>query len=170
MTASGQLIIRDAEPQEREVVVELTRLAYAEFQSVMTPTAWRGLSNAVDDVLANSGPAEIIVATDGHRIIGSVFLYPGGSSPYPDGKPLQEPEVRLLSIEPAQRGRGVGRALVNECIRRAKEANASEIGLHTSASFRAAIALYRSMGFERVPERDFTPPGAEVVEGYRLVL
>jgi GNAT superfamily N-acetyltransferase len=136
----------------------------------MTPTTWEGLSKAVDTVLANSGPAEIIVATDGDRIVGSVFLYPGGSSPYPDEKPLPAPEFRLLSVEPTRRGKGIGRALVEECIRRANDADASELGLHTSVSFRAAIALYQSLGFERAPERDFQPPGAELVEGYRLLL
>jgi GNAT superfamily N-acetyltransferase len=136
----------------------------------MTPSAWEGLAKAVDEVLANSGPAEIIVAADGDRIVGSVFLYPGGSSPYPGEKPLAEPEFRLLSVEPSERGKGLGRALVNECIRRAKAAGAVALGLHTSVSFRAAISLYRSMRFERATERDFQPPGAEVVEGYRLPL
>jgi GNAT superfamily N-acetyltransferase len=162
--------IRDARYEEHDVVVELTRLAYSEFKSVMTATTWEGLSRAVDSVLANSGPAEIIVAMDSDRIVGSVFLYPGGSSPYPGEKPLANPEFRLLSVEPNERGKGIGRALVGECIRRAKDAGASELGLHTSVSLRAAISLYESMGFERAPERDFHPPGAEVVEGYRLLL
>jgi GNAT superfamily N-acetyltransferase len=164
------MMIRDAEPGEREVVVELTRFAYAEFKSVMAPVTWRGLSNAIEAVLANSGPAEIIVATDRDEIVGSVFLYPGGSSPYPGEPPLAEPEFRLLSVPPGHRGHGVGRALVKECIRRSKVAGAKILGLHTSVSFRDAIALYRKMGFVRAPERDFRPGEAEVVEAYWLPL
>lgn len=164
------MIVRDAEPEERDVVVELTRMAYAEFQSVMKPGAWRGLANAIEEVLANSGPAEIIVALEEDQIVGSVFLYPGGSSPYPDEPALTEPEFRLLSVRPTHRGKGFGRALVNECVNRSRAAGAKAIGLHTSASFKDAIALYRKMGFERAPERDFQPPDAEVVEGYCLTL
>jgi GNAT superfamily N-acetyltransferase len=163
-------MIRNAEPAEREVVVELTRFAYAEFESVMTPVTWRGLSNAIEAVFANSGPAEIIVAANGDEIVGSVFLYPGGSPPYPGEPPLAEPEFRLLSVPRGRRGHGVGRALVEECIRRSKTAGAKALGLHTSASFRDAIALYRKMGFVRTPERDFRPTDAEVVEAYRLPL
>ena len=164
------MMIRDAEPGEREVVVELTRFAYAQFKSMMTPVTWRGLSNAIEAVLANSGSAEIIVATDRDEIVGSVFLYPGGSSPYHGEPPLAEPEFRLLSVRPGHRGHGVGRALVEECIRRSKMAGAKALGLHTSVSFRDAIALYRKMGFVRVPERDFRPADAEVVEAYWLPL
>lgn len=42
--------------------------------------------------------------------------------------------------------------------------------MHTSVSMRAAIRLYERMGFVRAPEHDFRPPGAELVEGYRLRL
>jgi hypothetical protein len=35
---------------------------------------------------------------------------------------------------------------------------------------RAAARLYERMGFVRDPERDFQPPGAELVEGYLLRL
>jgi GNAT superfamily N-acetyltransferase len=164
------MMIRDAEPGEREVVVELTRFTYAEFKSVMTPVTWRGLSNAIEAVFANSGPAEIIVAANRDEVVGSVFLYPGGSPPYPGEPPLAEPEFRLLSVPPEHRGHGVGRALVEECIRRSKMAGAKALGLHTSVSFRDAIALYRKMGFVRAPERDFRPADAEVVEAYRLPL
>jgi ribosomal protein S18 acetylase RimI-like enzyme len=47
---------------------------------------------------------------------------------------------------------------------------ARELGLHTSASMRAAMRMYERMGFVRAPEYDFRPPGAELVEAYRLPL
>ena len=79
-------------------------------------------------------------------------------------------EIRLLAVAPHARGRGVARRLVEECIRRARASGASEIGLHTSKSLASAIALYERMGFARVPERDFHPDGAELVQAYRLSL
>ena len=51
-----------------------------------------------------------------------------------------------------------------------RAAGAREIGLHTSVSMRAARALYRRLGFVRVPELDFRPEGAELVEAYRLAI
>jgi ribosomal protein S18 acetylase RimI-like enzyme len=76
----------------------------------------------------------------------------------------------LLAVPPAWRGEGVGELLVAECVRRAREMGARELGLHTSRSMRAAMRLYERLGFVRAPERDFTPEGTEVVEGYRLPL
>jgi ribosomal protein S18 acetylase RimI-like enzyme len=59
---------------------------------------------------------------------------------------------------------------MDECLRRARASGATEIGLHTSRSMKAAIQMYERMGFERAPENDFQPPGTERVLGYRLGL
>ena len=80
------------------------------------------------------------------------------------------PEVRMLAVSPSARGLGIGEQLVKECMRRARDAGADQLGLHTSASMRAAIALYERMGFVRAPNFDFKPEGAELVTAYRLDL
>ena len=164
------LLIRDARPEDREKIQTLTRRAYEEFASVMEPAAWRALEKAMNAVLNDPGAAESIVAEDDGRIVGSVLLYPAGAASYEGGDAVPSPELRLLAVAPNARGRGVGRALVEECIRRARASGATELGLHTSKSLTAAIALYESFGFTRTPERDFQPDGAEVVQGYRLRL
>jgi ribosomal protein S18 acetylase RimI-like enzyme len=64
----------------------------------------------------------------------------------------------------------VARALMDDCVRRARTAGATELGIHTSHSMGVAKRMYERMGFVRAPERDFRPPGAELVEGYRLPL
>ncbi len=58
-------------------------------------------------------------------------------------------EAHLLNVavHPARRGRGIGRALLSECIRRAALAGASLIFLEVRAENEAAQRLYRSMGF-----------------------
>ncbi len=80
------------------------------------------------------------------------------------------PEVRLLAVAPGIRGQGIGRALVEACIARARQSGASEIGLHTSDTMQSAKQLYERMGFVRVPADDFFPNGAELVMAYRLRL
>jgi ribosomal protein S18 acetylase RimI-like enzyme len=80
------------------------------------------------------------------------------------------PELRLLAVAPMARGAGVGQALVDECVRRARASGHSELGLHTSESLRAAVRMYERMGFERAPEHDLRPEGAELVMAYRLPL
>ena len=164
-------IIRAAAEDEREAIREVTLRAYAEYAQIMDPGSWFGLSQALADALASDEPVERIVADDDGRIVGSAMLYAAQTAAYGDlGSTSTAPEIRLVAVAPEARGRGIARALVDECIRRARSQGASEVGLHTSRSMRAAMAMYANLGFTRAPERDFQPPGAELVEGYRLRL
>jgi ribosomal protein S18 acetylase RimI-like enzyme len=163
--------IRDARSAERSAVRELTLRAYAEYARIMDPVTWAGLEGAIHAALDSDAPAERIVADDHGTLIGSVFLFPPAAKAY--GEMLAElswPEVRLVSVAPEARGRGVARALMDECLRRARSSGAKAIGLHTSRSMQAAMQMYKRMGFVRVPEFDHQPPGSELVEAYRLEL
>jgi GNAT superfamily N-acetyltransferase len=166
------LIIRDARADERAAIASLTLAAYAEYATVMAPSAWAGLAQAVRTALATTDEnVERIVAEHNGELVGSVLLYPPQVDMYHGAlAPTSAPEVRLLAVAPAERGQGVGRALMHECIERARRAGATELGLHTSDSLRVAVQLYERMGFVRAPEYDFQPDGAELVKAYRLLL
>ena len=58
-----------------------------------------------------------------------------------------ESHLLNIAVHPRHRGRGIGRALLSECIRRAAHAGASRIFLEVRAGNEAAQRLYRSMGF-----------------------
>ena len=169
--SARSFVVRDVRAEERDAVRELTIRAYAEFDTIMDPTSWAELDGAVRSALDADVPCECIVAVDGTTLIGTVTLYPPHVDAYGDTTRVVDcPEVRLVAVAPSARGRGVARALMEECIRRARASGATALGLHTSRSLRAAMALYASMGFERAPDADFQPPGTELVEGYRLRL
>jgi GNAT superfamily N-acetyltransferase len=166
-----RVVVRDAHPNEREAVAVLTRLAYAEYETIMAPDAWRGLSGAIDAALASNERIERIVAEYDGALVGSVMLFPPSAKVYDfSDERATWPELRLLAVPPAWRGKGVGELLVGECVCRARAMGASELGLHTSHSMQSAMRLYERCGFVRAPERDFTPEGTEVIEGYRLPL
>jgi GNAT superfamily N-acetyltransferase len=171
MSTADRLHVRDAREDERDAVRDLTLRAYAEYATTMTPAAWRGLEGAVHGALDSRDPMERIVAERGGTLVGSVLLYPPAADAYGGAVPRARwPEVRLLAVAPEARGAGVGRALMDECVQRARRAGSTELGLHTSRSMRTAMRMYERMGFVRVPEYDFQPDGAEVVEAYRLPL
>src|SRR5215207_158815 len=164
-------LVRTARPADRGVIARLTLAAYREFASLMDPDAWRALDQAIRTSLADDTNVTRVVAELDGAIVGSAALYAPDSNAYGSIAALTPwPEVRLVAVDPAARGRGVARELVTECIRRARESGATALGLHTSQSMHAAKRLYERMGFVRDLEHDFQPPGAELVEGYLLRL
>jgi len=171
MTTHGDVVVRDARADERDAIAELTLRVYGEYATIMAPAAWAGLEQAVRAALATTQSADRVVAERGGRLAGSVMLFPPTSDAYGGlAAPSTFPELRLLVVDSSHRGAGVGRLLVEECIRRARSRGSAMLSLHTSASMRIARDLYVRMGFRRAPAYDFQPDGAELVEGYLLEL
>ena len=78
-----------------------------------------------------------IAERDG-AVLGSVFLVPGG---------VGVGKLRLLYLEPAARGLGLGRTLVREVIRAGREMGLHRLDLWTHACLAAARGIYASEGF-----------------------
>jgi ribosomal protein S18 acetylase RimI-like enzyme len=153
----------------------VTLAAYQEYASHTTPLPhWQAYRREILTTLADVRPAEQIVAELDGAIVCAVLLYPAGDVELlPDQEPisLEWPEVRLLAVAPAARGRGVGLALMEECVRRARQAKSAALTLHTIDIMQAAKRLYGRMGFIRAPELDFYIPEEDLeIKGYRLNL
>ena len=67
----------------------------------------------------------------------------------PDGA-----SFRYFAVSPAAQGSGVGRAMVEWCIARARADGKSRLRIHTLESMSAAQRLYERIGFLRDPEND----------------
>jgi GNAT superfamily N-acetyltransferase len=122
----------------------------------------------VADFLEHRDPARARcwIAERGGERVGCVFLVPDEEG----GDPAVA-RLRLLLLEPAARGTGLGRRLVTECIAFARSAGYREVVLWTHAVLVAARGIYAAAGFKL--ERTWTHDEfgvEEVSETWRLVL
>ena len=165
------MLIRDARPEDRDAIREATLTAYQEYAARM-PTFWEGYRQNIIASLEDVGPAEQLVAEHEGTIVGTVLLYPPRRMRISrsDSLEMPWPEVRLLAVPPAARGRGVGAALMRECMRRVRRSGGSVLSLHTTDLMQTAMRMYERMGFVRAPELDFHPTAGVTVKGYRLDL
>jgi len=173
MPETKRLRIREAREEDRDAMLRVTLLAYQEYAAIMGEELWQGYSHGMAATIEGDDQPERVVAEQDGAIVGSVLLYPAGTViQTPDGGSVsrERPEVRLLAVGPAARGRGIGKALVEECARRARRAGATALTLHTTDMMQFAVRLYEGMGFERAPEIDFTPAPGVVIKGYALSL
>ena len=63
-------------------------------------------------------------------------------------------EVAKMTVSEQARGTGLGKALMQACIKKAEALGAPRLYLETNASLAPALGLYRAMGFVDLPARD----------------
>jgi len=152
------LSVEPARPEDFPAIAELTVRVYVD----------GGLASAeyapqLADVAGRADLAELLVVRDGRNVVGSVALVLAGDF----GNVIasdDEAAFRMLVVDPAVQGRGVGELLVTTCIDRARAAGRRRMVLSTDPRMAAAQRLYRRLGFTRLPERDWSPvPGVDLL-------
>jgi ribosomal protein S18 acetylase RimI-like enzyme len=145
--------VRRVRPDEYAEAGRVTADAYREFAD---SDSWEEYLRTLADVEARAKRATVLVAVEDGRILGTLTLeldqrIDAGDPPLPPS----EAHIRMLGVAPDARGRGVARALIDASFELAREAGRTRISLHTTQRMRAAQAMYRSLGFERLPDRVF---------------
>jgi len=151
--------LRRATPADHAAIGEVTVAAYEEF----TEGPDDHYVEKLRDAATRDREAELWLAEVDGEVVGTVTITPEGSPWREIGQP-GEGEFRMLAVAPEARGRGVGEALMQLVFDSFRERGAHAIVLSSLAEMTAAHRVYGRLGFERLPERDWSPvPGVDLI-------
>jgi DNA-binding MarR family transcriptional regulator/N-acetylglutamate synthase-like GNAT family acetyltransferase len=155
-TADRGFVLRDPRPGDYGWVVQRHGALYA--QEYGWDQTFEGLvAGIVAEVLQphdRTGERGWIAERDGENV-GCIFLV---------RRSAEVGQLRMLLVEPSARGHGLGRRLVDECVREARQAGYRKLMLWTNGRLAEAAHLYREAGFRVVAEERQPHFGHDQVE------
>ena len=168
------LQVREARQDEHETLGRLMVAVYSALDGFPRPDE----QPRYFEMLANIGrfaakkDAMLLVAASADQLAGGV-VYFGDMAEYGSGGRATTVRnasgIRLLAVDPAFRGMGVGKALTNACIALARSRGHTEVVLHTTQAMNVAWRMYERLGFQRATDLDFMQEQLQVF-GFRLPL
>src|SRR5436190_3781959 len=175
MTRPQDFVIRPARTDEYAALGKLLVSAYAALPAMPSPQEQPAYYAMLENVAARAAKPALrvfVAADDAGDLLGSVDFI-DDMAQYGSGGTASTVTnavgIRLLAVDNAFRGKGVGKALTQFCIERARELGKARIVLHTTRAMQTAWAMYERLGFVRFPEIDFRQGGLEVF-GFQLSL
>jgi ribosomal protein S18 acetylase RimI-like enzyme len=156
---ASPLTVEPARPEDYTRIAQLTVDVYVG-GGLATPAYAPELA----DVAGRAARSELLVVRDpAGQVVGSVALVLTGDF----GNVItsdEEAAFRMLVVDPALQGRGIGDLLVRTCLERARAAGKRRMVISTDPLMTTAHRLYERLGFTRLPERDWCPqPGVDLL-------
>jgi DNA-binding MarR family transcriptional regulator/predicted N-acetyltransferase YhbS len=155
---NGEIVLREPRPGDLGWVVARHAELYAEEYS--WGENFEGIcAQIVADYVKNFDPQRErcwIAEMNGHDV-GCVFLVKDSNT---------VARLRLLLVDPAARGRGLGKRLTGECVRFARERGYTSVTLWTHQVLTAARHVYASAGFRLTSSEARKSFGQDVVSEY----
>ena len=166
-TVGSPVRIRQMRPDEATRVGQLTLAGYDAYGRIDGPYR----QDLADPLRRRDGCTALLVAELDGEVVGTVtFVLPGDEQWEGRVEPEGDAGFRILAVDPAAEGRGVGRALVGACIAAARARGCRRIAIVTMAWMDRAQRMYAQLGFRRRPDLDVRfPSGVGYVLTYDLV-
>jgi GNAT superfamily N-acetyltransferase len=141
--------IRDYDGQDADNLNRIAVSAFEQFRDHYQD--WPAMRAGLAKTAALNAVGELIVVECEGRLAGGV-AYVGPNRPKAAFFDQGWPVIRMLVVDPAFRGQGLGRTLSMACIARTKRNASKVIALHTSPIMTIALAMDLRMGFVRVAD------------------
>jgi putative acetyltransferase len=109
------------------------------------------LNDPEGKILAGGGC--LFLAQEGGTIIGTAGLVYAGNDIY---------ELVKMAVHPTQRGKGIGKCLLETCIAEARKRQARKIFLFSNSQLTTAIQMYEKYGFRHMAPEDSPLQTADV--------
>jgi putative acetyltransferase len=142
---NNSVTFRQIEKRDNVEIAELIRTVFREFKIDKPGTVY--FDSTTDDLYTLFRKPRSIywIAEEGDRIIGGCGIYP--TPGLPDGCA----ELVKLYLASDQRGKGIGRELLEKSIDSAKKLGYSRIYLESLPELGKAISIYEKAGFRFLP-------------------
>jgi GNAT superfamily N-acetyltransferase len=167
--------IRDAKSEEFKKIGELMVQVYSQLEGFPKqdeqPNYYKMLANIGS--LTENPTTRLLAATTPEGKISGGVVYIGDMQYYGSGGTATQEKnaagFRLLAVDTTERGQGIGKQLIEACIRLAKAEGQGQLIIHSTKAMQTAWAMYEKMGFKRSEDLDFMQ-GELPVFGFRLTL
>jgi ribosomal protein S18 acetylase RimI-like enzyme len=134
--------VRLAQPSDSAAIASTLHAAFSGFEASYTALAFAATAPTPEEVAGRFAEGPIWVATQDHRVLGTVSVVPQGRDLY----------IRSMAVHPTARGQGIASRLLLAIEDFAMAEGYGRLVLTTTPFLAAAIALYERAGFRLTGE------------------
>ncbi|MEO6638578.1 MAG: GNAT family N-acetyltransferase [Ginsengibacter sp.] len=141
---NDEIIIRPISEKDDEVLASIIRGSLEEFGAAKPGTVYYdATTDHLHAVFEQEGSA-YFVADGGNKLLGGAGIFPT------DALPAHTCELVKMYLSKDARGKGLGKNLLEICIREAKKLGYKQMYLESMPELKTAIAMYKNAGFQNI--------------------
>ncbi len=142
MNNNTDIKIRNINSSDNLPLARIIRSTLAEFGANHPGTVYfDAATDTLSDVFRNDKSTYFVAEING-KIVGGGGIFPT------DGLPDGTCELVKMYLLPEARGKGLGRSIIEHCLKRASDCGFKYIYLESMPELKLALAVYEKFGFE----------------------